>query len=80
MSLSMAFFTFLNAWFVMLFFVVPFFVKPAQTRSEVEYAAAPQALKWKKLLICNTLASLVVTAVLALIIHSHIFVIRDAVT
>ncbi len=78
MSLSFAFFTFLNAWFLMLFFVLPFFVRPAATRSKVEYVAAPQALNWKKLILCNTLASITVTALLALIISSNLFVMRDA--
>ena len=80
MSLSMGFFTFFNAWFLMLFFVSPFFVRPATERNALDYAAAPQAMKWKKLLLVNTLVSIVVTLLLALVINSGIFEMRDSLT
>ena len=80
MSLSFGFFTFLNAWFLMFFFVLPFFVHPAKEHTAVEYAAAPQPLRWKKLLLTNTLVSIVATLVMALIIHSHLFVMRGALS
>ncbi len=80
MSISMGFFTFLNAWFLMLFFVGPFFVRPAQTHSEVEYAAAPQAMKWKKLFMTNTIASIVLTLLIALVLHSNFMSLRDAIS
>lgn len=73
MSPSMAFFTFLNAWWVCLFVVVPFFVKPAETKAETDYAAAPQPVPWKKILLIDSLLALLVTVVLALIIGSGLF-------
>jgi predicted secreted protein len=80
MSLSMGIFTFVNAWFLMLFFTMPFFVRPALERSKVEYAAAPQALRWKKMLITNTVVSLVVTVLLALVMYSGWIPVRDVLT
>jgi predicted secreted protein len=70
MSLSMAVFTFINAWWIMLFFVMPFGVKTAESRNEHEYAAAPKAINWKKMLAINTVLALLATGGLAWLIHS----------
>lgn len=80
MSISMGFLTFFNSWFVMLFFVSPFFVRPATERGKLDYAAAPQAMQWKKLLLANTLVSIVVTVLLVLLINSGWFDVRDSLT
>lgn len=77
MTPSMAFFTFLNAWWVMLFFVLPFGVKREEMRNPLHYAAAPKAHNWKKLIIVNTLLSLSVTLLLYLIIQSGVITLRD---
>lgn len=76
MSLSLDFFTFLNCWFLSLFMVVPFFVKPDEQRNRVDYVAAPKSLPWKKLLITNTLVSFVMAVVVAMVVRSNLFVMR----
>ena len=68
----MAVFTFINVWWLMLFFVIPFGVRTSDNPSPVEYAAAPQPHRWKKMVIINTLISLTVTMVIALVIKSSI--------
>ncbi|MBY0407912.1 MAG: DUF1467 family protein [Rickettsiales bacterium] len=78
MTWSMGVFTFLNAWWLSLLIVMPFFVRPAKTRSAVEYAGAPQGMPWKKLVAVNTLVSLCATLVLAAIVHSGWFPMRDS--
>ena len=55
MSLSLGIFTFINAWWVTLFFVLPF---------------AGKTPNWKKLLIINSAISFTITAILAAVIHS----------
>lgn len=80
MSVSMGFFTFLNTWFLMMFFVLPFYIRPAQRMQDTDYVAAPSALPWKRFLLTNTLVSVVVTLLLALIIHSGWFDVRDSLT
>ena len=73
MSPSMAFFTFLNAWWISLFLVVPFFVKSAENPAAHEYKASPQPVPWKKVLLVDTLVALAATVLLALIIGSGYF-------
>ena len=77
MSLSFAAFTFLNVWWVMLFFVLPFHARPNDTPSQLNYAAAPKTPRWKRVVKINTVISLAVTVLLALIINSHIFNFSD---
>jgi len=72
MSVSMAIFTFLNAWFITLFFVLPFYIRPADKPAPQEYAAAPKAVRWKRALFINTMLSILATGALALLIHSHL--------
>jgi predicted secreted protein len=73
MSLSMAIFTFINAWWILLFAVVPCFVKPAQSKDKNDYAAAPAPVPWKRILVIDTLLALLVTLVLAMVIASGFF-------
>lgn len=71
MSLSMALFTFINGWWIMLFFVIPFMIEPAsQERDATDYAAAPKRIYWKKAVIATTIASAAVTVLLALLMAS----------
>jgi predicted secreted protein len=73
MSISMAVFTFINTWWIMLFFVFPFHVRPVEEHTQLEYAAAPKSIRWKRMLVIDTVLSLIVTAALALLISSGIF-------
>jgi predicted secreted protein len=73
MSISMAIFTFINAWWIMLFFILPFMTRPAAQHTRMEYAAAPQPIRWRKLFVIDTVLSLAVTGILALIINSGVF-------
>lgn len=73
MTPSFAVFTFFNTWWVMLFFVLPFFARPNQAPSQLQYAAAPETPRWKKVVLVNSLVSLAVTLLLALIINSGLF-------
>ena len=77
MSLSFAIFTFLNVWWVMLFMVLPIGVKAPQTRGERDYAAAPKPHNWKRIFVINSLASLVVTLVIALMIEQGVIPLKD---
>lgn len=72
MSLSMTLFTFINTWFITLFFVLPFFVRPEEQRTSEGYAAAPKAIRWKKALLYNSAVSILVTAGLFWLTHSHL--------
>lgn len=80
MSLSLDFFTFLNCWFLTLFMVVPFFVRPNEKRDVLEYAAAPRALPWKKVLLVNTLVSFLMAVAITLVVQSNLFIMRDALS
>jgi|GEM_PF-1777803 len=71
MSPTMALFTFINAWFIMMFFVIPFAIerpKHSATRSELDYAAAPTKIHWRRFLLINTVLAALATAVLALLV------------
>jgi len=67
-----ALFTFVNVWFVTFFFVLAFVVKPDPDASAIEYKAAPKALPWKKVIRINSLISLGITLILALLIKSQL--------
>jgi predicted secreted protein len=69
MTLSFGIFTFINVWWVMLFMVLPVGVRMSASRTNLEYAAAPQPHKWKKLFIINSIISFFVTLMIALLIH-----------
>ncbi|MGE0754747.1 MAG: DUF1467 family protein [Alphaproteobacteria bacterium] len=70
MSWTMACFTYVNLWWVCLFFVWPFCIEQGQPGSlaPLEYAAAPKKIYWKKMLVANSLVSAIITAILTLVI------------
>jgi len=72
MTISFAFFTFLNAFWIMAFFAVPFSVVYAPDQK----GAAPQSINWKKLVKLAAFLAFFVTAALALIIKSGIIQVR----
>ncbi len=72
MNWSMAIFTFINAWWIMLFFVLPFSIQ----HDEGSYGGV-KITGWRKKLAINTLLSMLVTAGLALIINGGFFTLRS---
>lgn len=77
MSWSLGLFTFLNVWWIMLFFILPFGIRKSEDPSPLDYAAAPQPHPWKKLLLINTAVSVVVTLLIAIIVNSGLFSLGD---
>ena len=76
MTLSMTLFTFINTWWIMLFFVWPFAIVAADRPTQDEYAAAPKSINWKRLLVIDTLVSIAVTAGLAALMGSGVVSLR----
>ena len=73
MTLGFAFFTFLNAWWIMLFIAVPFSTEyKAEDKQSLDYAAAPTRIRWKKAFVIATILACVVTLGLALLFKSGI--------
>ena len=73
MTWTMAFFTFLNAWFIALLLAFPFSIEPPDQDDEKwGYNAAPKRIKWRKLLISGIIMALIFTLLLAMIIKSGI--------
>lgn len=83
MTLPFAFFTFLNAFWIMVFIAIPFCVKYADESENIpaneKYAAAPKSINWKKLILTATILALLVTFALALIIKSGIVHVKDLI-
>jgi predicted secreted protein len=77
MSLSMTIFTFLNAWWISLFMVLPLSIERGERSSELEYAAAPKRIHWRRIMVVTTLLAVFFTAALALLIKSGIIPVRD---
>ena len=68
-----AFFTFLNAWWIMLFIAIAFSIESrndgdAASKPEEGYAGAPKHIYWKKAITIATVLAVLVTASLAIII------------
>lgn len=76
MSISLAFFTFLNAWCVSLFLAFPFSIEMGEKAEGIDYVAAPKRIRWKKLLLIATAIAVAFTLTLALIIKSGIVSVR----
>ncbi len=76
MSWLMAFFTFLNAWWITLFVTVPMCIETGSKDSELEYDAAPRRIHWRKILWLNSLIAAFATLALALVIESGIVQVR----
>lgn len=68
----MAIFTFINVWWISLFFVLPLGVEQDQAHGISEYPAAPKNIRWKKKFLQATLLAAAITSLLALIIGSGI--------
>ncbi len=73
MSVTMAVFTYINAWWISLFLVWPFGVEAQQPGADkdtiFDYDAAPKIIRWKKTLLLTSIVSAFITALLALVIH-----------
>lgn len=76
MSLAMAIFTYLNAWFISLFFVLPFGVKRDEQAGARDYAAAPAPMKWRKLFIINSFVGLGFTLAIYWLVGSGLISVR----
>lgn len=72
MSWWMAVFTFVNAWCITLFAVLPLCIERGEHDSQMEYKAAPRRVHWRRIVRINTVVALLVTAALALIIKTGI--------
>lgn len=73
MSPAFAFFTFLNAWWIMLFIALPFSTKYPESNEEKPpaneaYTAAPKEIYWKRAFVIATILATIVTAVLAVVV------------
>lgn len=75
----MALFTFVNAWWVMLFVALPFATEKNEGSGGIEYAAAPRRVYWRKALIIATVLSFLVTGLLAAVIASQLIPLRDVI-
>ena len=70
MTLPFALFTYLNLWFIMLFFVIAICTKTEAHPAQLDYIAAPKKPYWKKIFYINSLITLVVTLLIAFLINS----------
>jgi predicted secreted protein len=77
MSLSLGVFVFINAWCLTLFMVVPFFTT-SEEKEGSNYVAAPKALKWRRVIVANSLVALVATLAVMGVIESGLLPMRDA--
>jgi predicted secreted protein len=71
MSISLAIFTFVNAWWISMFIALPFGRVEGQ-QPDVAYKASPARFNWKKSVVIATVLALVITALLAGLINSGI--------
>ncbi|MCE2926982.1 MAG: DUF1467 family protein [Rickettsiales bacterium] len=76
MSWLMAFFTFLNAWWITLFITVPMCIETGPKEQQMEYDAAPKRIHWRKIIWLNSLIAAIATLILALVIESGIVQVR----
>ena len=72
MSISMAIFTFLNAWWICMFIALPF-GRIEGDKADIAYQAAPARFNWKKSALIATVLAAIATVVLAGIIDSEYF-------
>ncbi len=71
MSISFAFFTFINAFWLMTFIAIPFCIEyedNSKKPASEGYAAAPKTIYWKKAITIATVLAALVTLALAVII------------
>lgn len=82
MPLTFAFFTFLNAWWIMLFVAIPFstqYEEITEKQALEGYRAAPKAIYWKKAAIIATILAVLCTITLALVIKSGIVPVKNSI-
>lgn len=82
MTWPFAFFTFLNAWWIMIFIAVPLSIKYAPESEpppdmKEGYAAAPKVINWKKAIIIASVLAFAITVAFALVIKSGIVPVRN---
>ncbi len=80
MSWSFAFFTWLNAFWVMMFIAIPFsteYESPREKENSYVYAAAPKKIYWKKVVAIAATLAIIITAMLALVIKSGIIPVKN---
>lgn len=73
----MAIFTFINAWWISLFFMLPFSIEAPGKQEGIGYAAAPKKIRWKRLLVGATIVAFFVTVALALTIKTGIVPVKN---
>jgi predicted secreted protein len=76
MSVTMAVFTFLNAWWICLFMALPF-GREDGTKENIAYNASPARFNWKKSFKIATLLAALFTVALALIINYELVPLRN---
>jgi predicted secreted protein len=72
MTVSMAIFTYINVWCIALFLALPFCIERGPAESSRDYIGAPKRIAWKKIVVIDTIMSLVITATIALVIKTGI--------
>jgi hypothetical protein len=81
MGWSFAFFTFLNAFWIMAFIAIPFSTEyenqGEKKGNNYDYAAAPKKIYWKKVVTIAAILAIIITAVLALVIKSGIVPVKN---
>jgi predicted secreted protein len=81
MGPSFAFFTFLNAFWIMAFIAIPFSTEYEQVGEKKEnnynYAAAPKKIYWKKVVTIAAILAIIITAGIALVIKSGIIPLKN---
>jgi predicted secreted protein len=77
MTWWMGLFTYVNVWWLMLFFVLPFGIEKADAPESVHYIGSPKKLNLGKKLLINSLLSVAVTCMLALFINSGLVSVHD---
>ncbi len=73
MTLSLGALSFITSWCILLFVVLPFYIRPERQKSEMDYAAAPAPVPWRRVFLVNTILSLLFTLALALVVNSGWF-------
>ena len=76
MTIPLAVFTVVVTWCISLVAVLPLVIERGSHDSPLDYVAAPKRIRWKKLLVVNTLLALLLTAAIALIIKTGIVPVR----
>lgn len=77
MSPAMAVFTFIVSWWIVLFAALPLSIERSENPTKTEYAASPKTVRWGRILLITTLLAALVTALIALVIHSGWITVRD---